>query len=251
MGNEDERVTCDELHPAYLLHALGVLDEPERAELRAHLDRDCQTCAAGMREARMQAFGLGAGVEGPEPSRRLRGRILAAAGGVPQKRLIWPVGWLAAGAVALAAVIFSGYQVRSFRSGIAQMRLAVERSGGEAAALREALELIQAPDTREVSFGQSQPAPPRGRVFFSPRGALLIASRLPAPPQGKTYEMWIIPRGGKPAPAGLFRSSAEGNAMHLYRPAAPLTESDTVAVTLEAAAGADAPTSTPVIVAPL
>jgi hypothetical protein len=244
-------MTCEELRAAYLLHALGVLEEPEQAELRAHLDRDCETCAAGMREARMQAFGLGAGVEGPEPSRELRGRILAAAGGVPQNRLSWWAALLAAAAMALAAVVFIGYQARSSRARIAQMQIEVERSGAEAAALREALELIQAPDTREVSFGQSQPAPPRGRVFFSPGGVLMIASRLPAPPTNKTYEMWIIPRGGKPAPAGLFRSSAKGNAIHLYRPPTPPTESDTVAVTLEAAAGADAPTSTPVIVAPL
>jgi hypothetical protein len=116
--------------------------------------------------------------------------------------------------------------------------------------MRQAFELIQAPETREVSFGQGQPAPPRGRVFFHPSGVLLIASRLPAPPPGKTYEMWII-RGGKPAPAGLFSSNPHGDAIHLYRPAAPPAERDVVAVTLEAAGGVEAPTSTPVIVAPL
>src|ERR1035438_9235955 len=67
---------------------------------------------------------------------------------------------------------------------------------------------------------------------------------------GKTYEMWMI-RGGKPAPAGLFLSNSQGNAIHLYRPPTPPVESDVVAVTLEAAGGVAAPTSTPIIVAPL
>ena len=75
----------------------------------------------------------------------------------------------------------------------------------------------------------------------------MIASNLPAPPAGKAYEMWIIPKGGKPAPAGLFSSTVQGTALHLFNPQARLSETDTVAVTLEVAAGVDAPTSQPVI----
>jgi hypothetical protein len=131
-----------------------------------------------------------------------------------------------------------------------EARIQIASSGAEAAAMRQAFDLIQAPETREVTFGEGQPAPPRGRVFFRTSGVLLIASRLPAPPPGKTYEMWII-SGGKPAPAGLFTSNLQGGAIHLYRPSAPPTESDVVAVTLEPAGGVTAPTSTPIIVARL
>jgi hypothetical protein len=243
-------MTCDELRPDYLLYALGVLEEPERSEVRTHLARNCEACTAGLREARGLAFAMGAGVQGPNPPDRLRGRILAAAGGIPRRRWNWSTAWVAAGATALAAAALILYQDRRYQAELADARIQIERSGAAAAAMRQALDLIQAPDTREVSFGQGQPAPPRGRVFFHPSGVLLIASRLPAPPPGKTYEMWII-RGGKPAPAGLFSSNPEGNAIHLYRPPAPPAESDVVAVTLEAAGGVAAPTSTPIIVAPL
>lgn len=240
-------MTCDELRPDYLLYALGVLEEPERSELRAHLERACETCTPGLREARGMAFAMGASLEGPEPSRQLRGRILAAAGGTPERN--WMALWVAA-ATALAAAGLIVYQARNSRAELAEMRIETQRSVAAAAAMRQALDLIQAPETREVTFGQGQPAPPRGRVFFQPSGVLLVASRLPALPPGKTYEMWLI-RGGKPAPAGLFSSNPQGNAIHLYRPAAPPAESDVVAVTLEAAGGVDAPTSTPIIVAPL
>jgi anti-sigma-K factor RskA len=242
-------MTCDELRPDYLLYALGVLEEPERSEVRAHLARACEACTAGLREARSLAFALGAAVDGPAPSKQLRSRILAAAG-APQRQWNWTALWAAAAGAALLAAGLMFYQARSFQTQLAEMRIEVERSGAAAAALRQALDLIEAPETREVTFGQGQPAPPRGRVFFHPSGVLLVASRLPEPPPGKTYEMWII-RGGRPAPAGLFSSNPQGNAVHLYRPSAPPAESDVVAVTLEAAGGAGAPTSTPVIVAPL
>ena len=243
-------MTCDELRPDYLLYALGVLEEPARSEVRTHLGRGCETCTAGLREARALAFAMGSAVDGPKPRRQLRSRILAAAGGVPQRRWNWFTALVAAGGTALVASGLLLYQARGFRTELAEARIEIERSGAAAAAMRQAFDLIQAPETREVSFGQGQPAPPRGRVFFHPSGVLLIASRLPAPPPGKTYEMWMI-RGGKPAPAGLFSSDLQGNAIHLYRPPAAPTESDVVAVTLEAAGGVAAPTSTPIIVAPL
>jgi hypothetical protein len=243
-------MTCDELRPDYLLYAIGVLEEPERSEIRAHLGRGCDACAAGMREARGLAFAMGAAQEGPAPSRRMRSRILAAAGGVPERQWSWFTAWLAAGATALAAAALLIYQAGNFRAELAEARTEIARSGAEAATLRQAFDLIEAPETREVTFGQGTPQPPRGRVFFHPSGVLLVASRLPAPPPGKTYEMWMI-RGGKPAPAGLFLSNRQGNAVHLYRPTSAPLPSDVVAVTLENAGGVNAPTSQPIIVAPL
>ena len=227
-----------------------MLEEPERSEVRAHLGRGCNACTAGLREARGLAFAMGAGVDGPDAPGELRSRMLAAAVGVRHQRWNWFTAWAAAGGTALAAAVLLIHQASGFRAELAEARMEMERSGAEAGAMRQALEMIQAPETREVTFGEGQAAPPRGRVFFHTSGVLLMASRLPAPPPGKTYEMWII-RGGAPAPAGLFRSNQQGNAIHMYRSPAPPTERDVVAVTLEAAGGVAAPTSTPIIVAPL
>jgi anti-sigma-K factor RskA len=242
-------MSCEELRPDYVLYALGVLEDPERSEVRAHLERGCADCTAGVREARSWAYAMGASVDGPAPPRELRERVLAIAG-VPQRKTKWLAAWVAVAAIALAGLAAIAVETRSFRAQEAQMRAAIARGGLEAAALREALDLIQAPDTREVSFGQGQPVPPRGRVFVNRSGVLLMASRLPAPPPGKTYEMWII-RGGSPKAAGLFASDAQGNAFHFYRPQAPPASGDIVAVTLEPAGGVNAPTSTPVIAAAL
>jgi len=44
-------MNCDELRDHYELFALGLAEEPEKGEIRAHLARDCETCLPGVRRA--------------------------------------------------------------------------------------------------------------------------------------------------------------------------------------------------------
>ena len=122
----------------------------------------------------------------------------------------------------------------------------------EAVRAREALAILYGPRTVEASFGGAQTQPPRGKVFVSPdRGVLLVASNLPATPADRIYEMWLIPKGAKPVPAGLFRSGEDGDAIHVRPGAVDIASTAAIAVTVENQAGADQPTTTPLIVAPL
>jgi anti-sigma-K factor RskA len=117
---------------------------------------------------------------------------------------------------------------------------------------RQTLAILNGPETRQVVFGKSAPAPPQGRVLVSARhGVLLLASNLPAAPAGKTYELWVIPKGGSPKPSGLFQSDSSGAAMYLSKEPLDMSRTAAVAVTLEPESGSAAPTSTPVIVAAL
>ena len=61
--------------------------------------------------------------------------------------------------------------------------------------------------------------------------------------------MWVIPKGAKPAPAGMFQSQADGTATHVMTGPVDMAALGAVAVTLEDAAGAAQPTSTPMIMA--
>ena len=45
-------MNCNELRDQYELYAFGVADEPERSEIREHLNRECEVCMEGMRRAR-------------------------------------------------------------------------------------------------------------------------------------------------------------------------------------------------------
>ena len=73
-------MNCNELRDYYELYAIGVAEEPERGEIRAHLDRQCEVCMEGMRRAREAAALLGGTAAPAAPSPRLRRRILAATG---------------------------------------------------------------------------------------------------------------------------------------------------------------------------
>ena len=113
--------------------------------------------------------------------------------------------------------------------------------------LNEAINIMNGADTRQVNFGGG----PKGKVFVNPAsGVVLIATNLPPAPAGKAYEMWVIPKGAKPVPAGMFQSQADGTAMHV-KPGPVDMNGATIAVTLEDQAGAAQPTSAILIVAPL
>ena len=68
--------------------------------------------------------------------------------------------------------------------------------------------------------------------------AALVVSGLPAAPDGKTYEIWVIDQ--VPRRAGLF----DGNGVVGLDRTVP--RDATVAVTVEDDGGADAPTSMPI-----
>ena len=243
-------MNCNELRDHYELYAIGVAEDPERGEIRAHLNRGCEVCMRGIKEAREIVTLLGGASAPSEPSARLRRRILASVG-VEERRFGWAP--FLAGALALslfAVVYFVGREGETAK----ELARAREELGGrniELARLNEAFTILNGADTAVTSFGKGQVQPPSGNIFVSrSQGVLLIANHLQPTPAGKAYEMWIIPKGGKPKPAGMFQTASDGSGMHVQRgPVDP--NADLVAVTLEPAAGSDQPTSTPLFAAPI
>lgn len=194
---------------------------------------------AGMKHALETATLLGASAPSAEPSAKLRRRILAAAGG-ETRSASWFIAWGAVAALA-ASVLLVVFLLRDRA-----------RYANEALRSRDAFAILYGPNTVEASFGGAQPRPPRGTVFVNPsQGVLLIASNLPPTPADKIYEMWLIPKGAKPLPAGLFQSYDDGQAMHVRPGAVDVSSTAAVAVTVEDHAGALQPTTTPLIVAAL
>jgi anti-sigma-K factor RskA len=242
-------MSCEEIRDHYELYAMGMAEEPEREEIRRHLNRGCEECMAGMNRARRLTTAFGAAVEPQTPSPKLRRRILASVGH-EERRSPW--GLLAATFAAMlclvAAVYFNGRE-RAYVDEVAGLRDQMRDQTLELTRLNEAMAILSTPGTTETSFG---PGLPKGKVFVHPQqGVLLIASNLPPAASGKIYEMWVIPKGGKPAPAGLFRSSTEGTAVHVQPGPVDVAATAAVAVTLEDEAGAAAPTTQPLIVAAL
>jgi hypothetical protein len=237
-------MTHEELQDGYELYALGVAGEPERSEIRQHLARGCEMCRRQLQRARELNAMLAMAPEPAAPSPGLRRRILAATGAEPRRFGIAP---FLAGALLLtlfAAVYFSNRE-RVFANETLMLREQLRNGTIELTELHEALAILRAPGTVEAKFGPA----PQGKVFVNAqRGVLLVAGGLPQAPVGKVYEMWIVPKNGKPVAAGLFQSDAGGAATRVQPgPAAP----GAVTVTMEPAPGSAAPTSAPLLTATL
>ncbi|MGO9260673.1 MAG: anti-sigma factor domain-containing protein [Bryobacteraceae bacterium] len=244
-------MNCPELRDHYELFGLGLADEPERSEIREHLNRGCEVCMAEMRKAIELTALVGAAVAPAAPSPKLRRRILASTGYEP-RRLGWTLLAVATAVLAcFAAIYFSGRE-NQYAQESAALRDQIRRQTIELTRLNEAFAILSGPDTTVTTFGAGPAAPPKGKVFVNAQqGVLLIASNLPPAPSGKAYEMWVIPKAGQPVPAGLFQSQADGTAMHIQRGPLDVRATGAVAVTLESEGGAPQPTSTPLIVAAL
>jgi anti-sigma-K factor RskA len=241
--------SCQDFYEDFELYALGVLDPDEKAAIDAHLRTNCATCEAALKSALAANAILMSMAPDVVPPARLKRRVLA---GVGVQRMSWS--WLAAMAAAcmLVVALWLSVQERSRSSELAQARRTLIQVSSQRDRLMQALSFLDDPATLPVSFGKGQPLPPRGNVFVhSKLGVLLIASNLPPAQAGKTYEMWVIPKSGAPRPAGLFQSGGDGTAMYILSGPLDVGTLSAVAVTLEPEAGSAAPTSTPIIVAPV
>jgi hypothetical protein len=240
--------TCQDFRDNFELYALGLLDPEEKAEMDDHLRTGCDTCEAALKDALATNAILMSMAPDVVPPARLKRRVLAGVGVHPMS---WS--WLAALAAAcmLMVALWLSVQERSRAAELAQARHTLIEVGSQRDRLLQALSFLDDPATVPVSFGKGQPLPPHGNVFVhSKLGVLLIAANLPQAQSGKTYEMWVIPKGGAPRPAGLFQSQG-GTAMHILSGPVDVASLGAVAVTLEPEAGSAAPTTTPIIVAPV
>ena len=159
-------MTCEELRPDYPSYALGILEEPERAEIAEHLGRAVsETCMAGVASALATVSAMSGAVKITEPPKSLRRRVIASVEREPKTSragvfLPWVI--TAALSLALLAIGISG-----------------RRQIGDTEKLRQALSILNDPAAKDVSFGESQ-KPSKGRVFVSAdKGVVFIGANLP------------------------------------------------------------------------
>jgi hypothetical protein len=242
----------EELRDSYELYVLGVAAAEERDEIREHLGRGCEVCMTEVKRARQLAAMLGQGAAPAQPSPKLRKRILASVG-FEERKFGWSPFLAAATLLSLFAAFYFSGRERDFATLSARLDGQLRSQTIELTRMNEAFAILNGVDTTVTSFGKGQTQPPKGKVFVNPtQGVLLIASNLPKTPAGKTYEMWVVPKGGKaPIPAGIFQPDAGGNAMHIQRGPVNVDASAAIAVTLENEGGSATPTLPILIVAPI
>jgi hypothetical protein len=205
-------------------YALGILDGEERISFERHLAEGCKECRAGITQALELNEMILSATPRVEPSPSLRRRVLAGFGQPAKEKrgaLRWTFVLAAAAALILAfAVAWNGER---------KARLA---GASELARLREIQQILQAPETKQVTFGP-QPAAPHGNIFIHDKlGMILIASGLPEPPPGWIYESWVVPKEGAPRPIEAFRAIG-GRGISLMEPPLHVADLKAVAVSME------------------
>lgn len=163
------------------------------------------------------------------------------------------------GGVALAAaVLIAAFGIYTWRSNAvarsAATAVAVPDSSAatQLASLRAAIAqkdsiiaTLTGMHTRVIDLVSVSTADPMGRVFWDQdqHTFVMYASNLKPPPTGKTYQVWLIARGGAaPVSAGTFMPDSAGSAVMTTRNPMEPGALRRVAVTEEAGGGATAPT---------
>jgi len=235
----------------YELYALGVLEAEERAEIDEHLARNCEVCTPAVKRAAAINAAILSFVPDVAPPRGLRGRVVASVGGGSKSFSWWPIWSVATAGLAVAAMTFY-FEQRDMNTQLAQTKQVLAEKTQEATKASQILDFLNQPETKSVGFSGTEAAPPRGNFFVNARaGVLMIASNLPKLQPGKTYQMWLIPKGKNPLPAGLFRPDDSGHVTHLQAGPVDAASVAAVAVSLEPEGGSPQPTTTPIIVAPV
>jgi hypothetical protein len=253
------------------LYAMQALSAEEAAFVRAHLSH-CGACSDELAAVLGDLALVAMNVEGaPLPAgaqQRFKDRIAASAANpemnaessprvisIPRKRGIAPLHnwlpWAIAAALLIVSVALDA-KIHTLNERLRQQTALAARQAAESTHAQEVLDVLTAPSAQHVLLvsGKARPEPSGRAVYLAESGSLIFqANNLEPLPEGKTYELWVIPATGKaPIPAGLFRPDGLGSASVIL-PALPKgVPAKAFGVTIEKAEGSTTPTA-PIVLA--
>ncbi|MBI5090595.1 MAG: anti-sigma factor [Actinobacteria bacterium] len=231
-----------DIHHLAAAYALDALDDRERAAFEAHY-ASCEVCHSDVLDFRATVASL-AGASSTPPPAGLKAKVLSEISTTRQLSPLLPDAvvdlvdrrrrqrrWTMS-AVAAAAVVVA------FVAGA----LVVDRGGNEPGYAAELESVLGQPDGRIVTLAGTDAGEGAGmvRVAWSDRldAAVLLADGLPAAPEGRAYELWLIGADG-PVAMGVLDRAGDGQLREVLDvDAVP----DAWGVTIEPASGSPTPT---------
>jgi|SRR5580704_9222963 anti-sigma-K factor RskA len=239
------------------LYALDELTGSDRQDLETHLDT-CPACRRELQALRGDLGLLGLTTSGPQPPARSKERLMRAIAAEPRgvslpdpapapRRGLWWAWVPAFAAVALLFVVASLWRSNGrMKDQLAELGNRNQDQTVQLDALNQELRLLTSPDAVHVSLNpQKAPKQPSGTAIFSPsqKRMIFMASNLPPVPEGKAYELWIIPAQGTPVAAGVFKPDEHGYAVMVDHKMPEGVEAKAFAITVEKEEGSNKPTS--------
>jgi len=250
------------------IYALGALDGEELREFEAHLKTGCPLCGQQIQEYSETVALIPETLSIVKASEELKSRLLARLdlepqrSGVvdfkpaakvspakPQQKKSW-LPWACAVAAGIALTV-SLTRVSSLNRGLVEQQ---ERLNQQLEQLKvfqrllssekEVTEFVARPGTQITPLAGTDKSPQAaGKILWNAREkkAFFYASNLATPPQGKTYQLWMI-AGNKPIDAGIFTVGSDGTGFLKVPSLSDADKAQKFAVTLEPAGGVPQPT---------
>lgn len=240
-------------------YALGALDAEQARAFEAFLAANPEA-AREVAEYREVGALLALGAAGPGSSAAapaLRDRILARARADKAAVLPRRIPWIVWGALAASLVAAAGLAVvqRALRQELATRDSTITTLAETLAAREQRLRereaalnwILEGPIT--LTNLASPGAPEPGMQLFWNRKtnvAMVHAFNLAPAEATRVYQLWFIPKGGKPIPSVTFNSEPTGHAMVEQIPVPEGYELTAAAITNEPEGGSEQPT-TPIV----
>jgi len=257
----------DKLSELCSIYALGALDGEELREFEAHLETGCPLCGQQIQDYSQTVAAIPEALANVRPSADLKGRLMARLDKegtsrelVDFKPVAKPVpgsgskrGWIpwACAVAAGLALTVSLTRVSNLNRGLAEQQERLNQQLQQLKTLQrllsaeqEVTQFIAKPGVRVTPLAGTDKSPEAaGQILWSAqeKKALFYASKLPSPPEGKTYQLWII-ADNKPIDAGIFPVDPQGNGFLKVPLLAEADKAQKFAVTLEPAGGVPQPT---------
>lgn len=245
MSYELLREQCE----AYLL---GGLEGEELQHLQSRIDNNDPECLEALREATELVAQLGHAAPLAEPPALLRSRILNAAraekrtSALPVSNWAAYTGWAVAAALLIATLV-NRNGLTAIRQELAEARGEVSRLTLKSDQYRKVASILMARDAQVIRLTATAPEAPQFRAYWSKESGLVLAgSNVSAPASGRTMQLWVVPKTGKPVSAGLFAPDSTGQVILIAENVfANPGDAAALAISDEPMGGSPQPTTTP------
>ncbi len=246
------------------LYALEALDGAQRTAVEQHVE-SCASCRRELESLRGDMALLALSTSGPHPPQRSRDRLMQAIAAekpkaVPASTAVSSGAWFGRlGWMAAAFVLFAGALLMNdareknavLQREVAGLQTKTAAQNAELQRVRDSFAAFTGPGAQPVTLvlAKDHPQPQGKAVYVQSSGKLLfVASNLPALPDDRAYELWLLPSEGNPVPAGVFRPDNKGSGVVVNPPLAAGVSAKGFAITVEPKEGSAAPTTKPMMV---
>ncbi len=245
----------EELIPAFMLDAV---DQADRARIESHLPR-CRRCSQLVESYQPVTDLMAYAAEPAEPREELKYRVLAAT--LPQRKIVpapapSPLAqfsiWFsslfrapALSAIALLLLLALGVWNFTLQNQIAQQAAATNQLAADVTRQRGFLTALAYSDGQPRRLqGTQVAAQAMGRLYnvYDETAFMVATYDLPVLKPDQAYQLWLIDPSGNRTSGGVFTVDERGRGWLFGRAPKPLSEYQSVGVTVEPAGGSPGPT---------